>query len=162
MNKKTKSRKSWREKFENPGEELPKVVKGPREWRTVFGGTKVLIATPRLVDEQVRKVPKGKLVTINQIRERLAINFKAESTCPLTTGIFLRILAEVCEEDKRLGKKKVSPYWRVLKADGCLNPKYPGGVKAQATQLRKEGHTISQAGKASLKVKNFEQRLFKL
>lgn len=162
MEKKSKSRKSWREKFENPAKGLPKVVSGPAKWKKSFGGTKVLVPTPRLVNEQIRKIPKGKVATVNLIRERLSKNFKAESTCPLTTGIFLRIISEVAEEDRRSGKKRITPYWRVLKADGSLNPKYPGGVKAQAAQLKKEGHCITQAGKKSRRVKNFENRLFKL
>lgn len=163
MSKRLKSRKSWREKLEKPPKGLPKVVSGPPEWVKTFGGRKVLVPTPLLVDEQVRKIPRGKLATVNQIRECLAKNFKTESTCPLTTGIFLRIISEVSEEDRRSGKKRVSPYWRVIKADGSLNPKFPGGIKAQAAQLRKEGHNMAQAGgKKYLKVKDFEKFLKKL
>lgn len=61
--------------------------------------------TPLLVDELIRKVPKGKLVTVEQVRERLAKDFKADSTCPLTTGIFIRIVGETAEEDLQMGKK---------------------------------------------------------
>jgi len=38
MSKKLKSRKSWREKLENPPEGLPKVVNGPAKWEKRFGG----------------------------------------------------------------------------------------------------------------------------
>ncbi|MBA3044161.1 hypothetical protein FP804_03390, partial [archaeon] len=138
-----KTRKTWREKLENPPEGLPKVVKGPAKWKR-FGGRRVLVPTPLLVDGLMRKVLKGKLVTVKQIRERLAKDFNADSTCPLTTGIFVRIAAETAEEDLRKGKKRITPYWRVVKPDGGLNEKFPGGVKAQVARLKEEGHIIQQ------------------
>jgi len=160
MSTKWKSKKSWREKLENPPAGLPKVVEGPAKWEKRFGGRRVLVPTPLLVDEQIRKVKEGKLVTVKQIREKLAKDFKAEATCPLTTGIFIRICSEVAEEDLRNGKKQITPYWRVLKDDGSLNPKFPGGVQAQAAHLKKEGHKIVPGkGKKPPKVKEFEKVL---
>lgn len=156
-----KMRKSWREKLENPPKGLPKIVKGPPKWEKTFGGRRVLIATPLLVDALIRKVKKGKLVTVNQIRERLAKDFKADSTCQITTGIFIRIVSEVAEEELKIGKKQVAPYWRVLREGGYLNEKYPGGVKAQAARLRNEGHAIESKGK-KLVVKDFEKHMQKL
>lgn len=158
-----KSRKSWREKLENPPKGLPKIVYGPAKWEKTFGGRRVLIATPLLVDKLIRKVKKGKLTTVNQIRARLARDFKADSTCQITTGIFIRIVSEVAEEELRMGKKQVAPYWRVLREGGHLNEKYPGGTRAQAARLRKEGHTILQGkGKGPPQVKDFEKSLQKL
>ena len=163
MNNKNKSRKSWREKLENPPKGLPKVVSGPPKWEKRFGGRRVLVPTPLLVDELIRDVPKGKIVTVKQIRERLATDFKADSACPLTTGIHIRIVAEAAEEDLREGRKgvaEISPYWRVIKTDGSLNPKFPGGVEAQAAHLKEEGHNILPGkGKAPRRVKDFEKYL---
>jgi alkylated DNA nucleotide flippase Atl1 len=156
-----KMRKSWREKLENPPKGLPKIVKGPPKWEKTFGGRRVLIATPLLVDALICKVKKGKLVTVNQIRERLAKDFKADSTCQITTSIFIRIVSEVAEEELKMSKKQVTPYWRVLREGGYLNEKYPGGVKAQAARLRNEGHAIEAKGK-KLVVKDFAKHLQKL
>lgn len=160
MSNKFKSRKSWREKLENPPKGLPKVVKGPPKWEKRFGGRSVLVPTPLLVDGLIRKVPKGKLVTIKQIRERLAKDFKADATCPLTTGIFVRIVSEVAEEDLKAGKKKVTPYWRVIRDDGSLIEKFPGGVKVQSKRLEEDGYVIGPGkGKTPPKVKDFEKFL---
>ena len=162
MTNKSKSCKSWREKLEKPPEGLPKIVEGPKKWKKRFGGTRVLVPTPLLVDKEIRKVRKGKLITVNQIREKLAHEFGAESTCQITTGIFIRICAEVAEEDLEAGKKRVSPYWRVLKSNGSLNPKYPGGVETQAKSLKSEGHEIiTTKNKKTLKVKDYEKSLVK-
>jgi alkylated DNA nucleotide flippase Atl1 len=163
MSAKSKSRKSWREKLEKPPEGLPKVVDGPPKWERRFGGRRVLVPTPLQVDRLIRKIPKGKLATVRQIRERLAKDSGAESTCPLTTGIHLRIVSEVAEKDLRAGKKRVSPYWRVVKDDGSLNPKFPGGVEWQSARLKEEGHVIEPAkGKKPPRAMEFERHLAKL
>ncbi len=67
-----------------------------------------------MVNELLRKVPKGKLVTVSEIRRRLAMNFLADDL-PLTIGIFIRIVAEAAEEGRASGRKRVAPYWRVIK-----------------------------------------------
>ena len=150
-----KTRKSWREKLEK--EQEPKVVDDPR------GRGKMLIPKPLDVDTLMRKIEKGKLATVDQIRERLAKDFHADFTCPLVTGIFLRIAAETAEEDLSRGEKQITPYWRVIKADGSLNEKFPGGVDAQAAHLREEGHSIEPAkAKKPPKVKDFEKALVEL
>ncbi|MBN2187725.1 MAG: MGMT family protein [Dehalococcoidia bacterium] len=158
-----KTRKPWREKLEHPPKGLPKVEDGPPEWEKIFGGRRVLVPTPLLVDGLIRKVPERKLVTAREIRERLAKDFNADSTCPLTTGIHIRIAAETAEEDLRNGREEITPYWRVVKPDGSLNEKFPGGTEAQAAHLRAEGHTVEPGkGKKPPRVKDFEKSLQRL
>lgn len=152
----SKTRKTCREKLEKD-QGLPKVVDDPR------GRGKMLIPKPLDVDALIRKVQKGKLVTVNQIRERLAKDFHADLTCPMTTGIFIRIVAETAEEDLGKGLKQITPYWRVIKADGSLNEKFPGSVASQAAHLREEGHTIEPSmGKKPPRVRDFEKSLQEL
>jgi alkylated DNA nucleotide flippase Atl1 len=63
----------------------------------------------------------------------------------------------------RNGKKRVTPYWRVIRDDGSLNEKFPGGVKAQSRRLKEEGHSLAPGkGKKPPKVKNFETLLARL
>ena len=133
-------RASWREKMENPN--LPKVVKVPPNWRKRFGDATMLVPHPRDVEAAIRAVPRGRLITVKQIREYLAAKYQADVTCPLTTGIFIRIVAEAAEEEARAGKARITPYWRVVKDDGSLNPKFPGGLPTQAQRLRDEGQTV--------------------
>jgi hypothetical protein len=150
-----KGRKTWREKLET--EQEPRVVDDPR------GRGRMLIPKPLDVDALMRKIPKGKLATVEQIRERLAKDYDADFSCPMTTGIFIRIAAETAEEDLSRGEKQITPYWRVVKADGSLNEKFPGGVEAQAARLREEGHSIEPGkGKKPPRVIDFEKSLQKL
>ena len=157
-----KKRKTWREKLEK-SEGLPKIVDIPPRMVRRYGHGKMLVPKPLDVDALIRKVGEGELITQDQVREKLAKDFEVDATCPLTTGIFVRIAAEVAEEDLSEGKKEVTPYWRVLKADGSLNPKFPGGEELQAARLEAEGHIIEPGrGKKPPRVGGFESSLARL
>lgn|SRR5436190_1503420 len=157
MKRKFTSRTRWREKLEKP--QQPKVVQIPPKMSR-FGKGTMLIPTPRLVDALIRRVPKGRLVTGAELRRKLAADFATDVTCPLTTGIFVRIAAEAAEEDRVNGKRRLTPYWRVIKDDGGLNPKYPGGVDSQVRYLRAEGFTVTRQSRKRPTVKEFERRLY--
>ena len=139
----------------------PVVKPAPQQWAAKFG-EKMLIPTPRLVDDVVKKIRKGSLFTLGLMREYLAEQNRADFTCPLTSGIFLRIVAETAEEDREKGKKRITPYWRMLKDDGTLNPKFPGGEEAQAEKLRHEGFAVIKKGRTKLMVEDFEKYLMYL
>jgi alkylated DNA nucleotide flippase Atl1 len=70
----------------------------------------------------------------------------------------VRIAAETAEEDRANGRQRLTPYWRVIKDDGSLNPKFPGGPEQQARYLRREGFAFIRKGQAPF-LKEFEQRL---
>src|ERR1035441_8718904 len=135
-----RTRKSWREKLNNPN--LPKVVRILPNLRQRFGEGSMLVPSPLEVEAFIRTVRKGSVTTVSQFREYLAAKYAVDATCPLTTGIFVRLAAEAAEEDARAGETRITPYWRVVKDDGSLNPKFPGGVARQAERLRAEGHRI--------------------
>lgn len=163
MTNRYKSRTSWREKLEKDHPNHGKVVDVPPKMQKRFGRGTMLIPRPLDVDALISKVPKGKLVTVSQLMEKSAKDEGTDSACPMTTGIFIRIVAETAEEDLLKGRKRITPYWRMIKTDGTLNPKYPGGVKAQRARLKEEGQSIVPArGKRPPKVGDFEQCLCNL
>ena len=154
-----KARKSWREKLAD-SKDLPRVVEINDKMSKRWGMGTVVIPAPLEVDEIMKKVPQGKLITINHIRSVLAQKHGATTGCPITTGIFAWIAAHAADEVAAEGEKEITPYWRTLKSAGELNEKYPGGVEAQAAHLRAEGHTIEPSkGKKPPKVKDFEKAL---
>ena len=150
------------EKLETTGKKqgLPKVVKIEGKLERTWGSGTCVIADPKEVDELMRNVPKGKVTTINLIREKLAKKHKTTIACPITTGIFASICAHAAEEESAMGIKEVTPYWRTLKGEGELNPKYPGGEAHAKKLLEKEGLKVIQKGK-KFKVENFEKYLSK-
>ncbi|MAG08115.1 hypothetical protein CMO89_01475 [Candidatus Woesearchaeota archaeon] len=153
------AKKSFKEKLED-SKDLPKVVKLEGKLVKMWGKGTCVIPAPKEVGEIMRSVPSGKLITINQIRERLAKKHNATIGCPITTGIFARIAAGAAEEDKAEGKEEITPYWRTLKAGGVINEKYPGGAEEQKKLLEKEGHKVIQKGKKYV-VEEFEENLMK-
>ncbi len=154
-----KQKKSWREKLnENKG--LPKIERFNKSKGKNWPAGTYIIPSPLEVDEIMRKVPKGKLITINEIRQLLAKKHKADFGCPITTGIFSWLAAHAAEEDAAQGKKNITPYWRTLKTGGLLNEKYPGGIENLKNKLQSEGHKVIQKGKSKhFTVENFEKSL---
>lgn len=155
-------KKSWREKL-NDSKDLPKAVELKGKQIKKWGKGTIAIPAPLEIDTLMRKIPKGKLTTINQLREKVAKKHKATIACPICTGIFSNIAAHAADEQEKEGKKNITPYWRTLKSEGKLNPKYPGGIENQKKRLKKEGQKIEpQKGKNPPKVKDFEKYLIKL
>ena len=66
-----KLRKTWREKLED-SKDLPRVVEITGKMSTRWGTGSVCIPAPMEVDEIMKQVPRGKVITINQIREVVA------------------------------------------------------------------------------------------
>jgi hypothetical protein len=106
----------------------------------------------------MRRVPRGKLATINEIRACLAKKHGTDIACPMTTGIFAWIAAHAAEEARAKGRKEITPYWRTLKTGGELNPKYPGGIPALRRQLSAEGHKVVKKG-GRFVVADFDKKL---
>ena len=153
----SKPKKSWREKLAD-SRDLPKVVKldaaGAKRW----GGPTLAIPAPRDIDALMRTVPKGRVTTINELRQAVAKQHRAAVGCPITTGIFSWMAANAADEGRAAGEKDITPYWRTLKSGGELNPKYPGGIIALKRKLAAEGHTVVQKGKRTV-VRDFERVL---
>jgi alkylated DNA nucleotide flippase Atl1 len=147
---------TWVEKL-NASKGLPKVEKITDKMSKKWGTGTVVIPAPIEVDEIMRKIPLGKLVTINDIRAALAKKHKAT----MTTGIFAWIAANAAEERKQSGDQDITPYWRTLKTGGVLNEKYPGGAEGQRLLLEREGHTVIKKGKKHL-VLNYEKALIQI
>ena len=155
-----KLKKSWQEKMaDNKG--LPRVERITEKMSKRWGTGTIVIPAPKEVDEIMRKVPKGKLITINEIRAKLAERHGATIGCPITTGLFAWMAANASEEAVAEGRKDLNPYWRTLKTGGIINEKYPGGVETQKELLEKERHKVMQKGR-NFVVRDFEKHLAEL
>jgi len=155
-----RKKKSWTEKLAD-SKGLPKVERITEKMSKRWGTGTVVIPAPIEVDAMMKKVPEGKLVTINEIRAALAKKHKATIGCPMTTGIFAWIAANAAEEQRQEGEKDITPYWRTLKIGGVINEKYPGGAEGQKKLLEEEGHKVIQKGKKHV-VADYEKSLIKL
>lgn len=125
-----------------------------------YGGDRMYFAPPIEYDKVMKRIPYGKLTTEGDIRGYLAKSSGADVTEAVTAGVFISIAAWASYQRS----DDETPYWRTLKDNGELNPKYPGGTKAQRKKLEAEGHSITQRGKKNIKyyVKDYKKSLFVL
>ncbi len=133
--------------------------KALEKWGAKFGDS-VVLAPHHEVNEIMKKILLGKLITIKEICKKLAEKHSAEYCCPLVAGISIMTAANAAEEAKMKGEKDTIPYWRTLKIGGILNEKFPGGVENQKKLLEK-GHKIKRNGRKYFVV-DFEKYLVKL
>lgn len=154
-----KKKTSWQEKLAD-SKDLPRVEKIDEKKSKRWGTGTFVIPAPIEVDEIMKKIPRGKLITINEIRQILAEKHKATIGCPITTGIFSWIAANAADEMEKQRQKRITPYWRTLKTGGIINEKYPGGLENLKKRLEAEGHTIIQKGRSKyFVVEDFEKSL---
>lgn len=132
-------RKSWQEKLHV--ERQPQIEKSDKDFAGIKAGQMMLIPTPMLVDAYIRQIPRGTHVDIATLRKDLAAEYHAEVTCPLTTGIFVRIAAEAAYEEYEQGKplNKITPFWRVLDERSPGAKKLSFGTGFLKEQRLKEG-----------------------
>lgn len=116
-------KKTWQQKID--GAKPPEVFITERAKLGVPEGAKMLISSPGEVREELFKVPPGKAITKAELGQRLAARHGADVTCPLTTGIFVRIVAEAALDEIEAGAnpEAVAPFWRVV------GPKDPAAKK---------------------------------
>jgi hypothetical protein len=153
-----KARKTWQDKLRD-SKGLPEICATTEKQSKRWGAGTFVVPAPIEVDELMKQVPKGKLVTINELRLALAQKHKVTFACPITTGIFAWIAAHAAQEAIGEGKKRVTPFWRTLKSGGELNEKYPGGIPELVKRLQAEGHKIVQKGNKHLVV-DYTQALY--
>lgn len=137
-------RKSWVEKRDLPKEHA--VKKLTSSFADIKEGETMLVPTPRLIDDYIRQIPKGKFVSLQQIRKDLAAANGSDKTCPVTSGIFLRIVAEAAAEELASGKpvSKVTPFWRVVAPASPLAKKLSFGTDLLSQMQLKEKISLLQ------------------
>lgn len=105
--------KTWVEKRDCGRNPQVKVLK--KSFAGMPIGCKMLISSPHEVDGFIRKIPAGSTLSAAEMRMALAKRHNADATCPVSTGIFLRIVAEAALEERNSGKnlKEITPFWRI-------------------------------------------------
>ena len=109
----------------------------------------MLISSPKAIADVLKTIPEGKIIAMGELRDRLALAYGADYSCPMTTGIFLRIVSEAYQEMLDGGGNETWHYWRVVRDNGELIDKFPGGTASQALLLESEGHSIVAKGAKS-------------
>ena len=125
-------------------------------------GATMVISTPQDIEALVLQIPKGKLATFHGLKNAIAQRHGTTIACPVTTGLFLNIVARAAAEQEMMGAKRVTPWWRVIRSDGTLNEKFPGGLGEHEKRLEAEGHVVKAKSRSNRVVADFERKLVSL
>jgi hypothetical protein len=123
----TKKPTDWRKRFGSA--KPPHVVMLHTNFAGVKAGTTMLISSPGDIAAYLANIPKGETRTLDRLRNELARKAEAQSMCPVTTAIYLRVVAEVSLRDLEEGKRldEVVPFWRVVMPDSKVAKKLSCG-----------------------------------
>lgn len=105
----------------------------------------MLVSTPEEVESCIAKIPRGKVLTTTDLRAQLAASHGVAICCPMSTGIFVNIVARAHHEREATTGQPGVPWWRVVKPGPKLNEKFPGGTAEQRRRLAAEGILIDEA-----------------
>lgn len=131
---------------------------GAPGYREAAGGAMV-VSSPMEVDGFVRRITRGEVATLDDLRSAIARRHGVAVACPVSTAIFLNMCARATEERREMGvpPDELMPWWRVIKKGGLLNPKYPGGMARQAELLAADGVRASPL-RQQLAVFDYQER----
>ena len=117
-----RARKTWAEKMKA---KPPHHVSLDKDFAGIPKGSKLHISCPVEVAEELKSFTPGSIMSIQAFRRRLAEKNNCDATCPVSTSIFLRIVAEhTWEEFSRTGStKNLVPFWRVVESSSPMAKK---------------------------------------
>lgn len=131
-------KKTWLDKLNE--QRQPHTVKLEKPFAGIPAESNLLIPSPKLIDEYIQLIGFGKRIDSKTMRNDLALEHNADFTCPVTTGIFLRIVAEANFEKLQQGKsiEEITPFWRVVEPNSPLSKKLTFGQEFIIRQRQAE------------------------
>ena len=131
-------KKSWIKKRDC--EKSFKIKTIDKKFADIPEGSKMLIASPLIIDEYVKSIFYGEFVEPVKMRDDLAKKYQTDKTCPVTTGIFLRIISEASYEeyDTGIDLDAITPFWRIVNPNSKLAEKLACGINFIAERQMQE------------------------
>lgn len=117
-----RAKKTWTEKMKA---KPPHSVVLDKDFAGVKRGSKLYISCPMDIASALMRIPKGKTMVVQEFRRELAKANNCDATCPVSTALFLRIVAEHTWETLQGGcdVASVPPFWRVIEPDSTIAKK---------------------------------------
>lgn len=133
--------KAWSHRF--AAKRYPKRVTLEADFAGIPAGSTLFVGTPQILQTYIRKIPSGETRTIQRLRRDIARANRCAAMCPVSTSIFLRILAEAAWDDIHAGKSvhDVTPFWRVIEPGSAIAKK----LRATETWLRDQRQAEARA-----------------
>ncbi len=134
------AKKSWAEKMLTPV--APEVIILEKQIGKWGGpGDRMLIPTPGLIKAEIDRLGSGQSISPVEMRARLSTEHSTDFACPMTTGIFLRIVSEAAWDEHLMGAslETVTPFWRAVDPKSPLAKKLACGLEFVVQMRKSEG-----------------------
>lgn len=130
---------AWKDKVAAPRQ--PKQVTLEADFAGLPAGTRMFVATPRIVEDHLRRIPPGESRTLQAFRDDIARAHGCEAACPVSTAVFVRMVAEAGWEDIVAGSPatEVAPFWRVVAPGSAIARRLAADDEWIAAQRAAEG-----------------------
>ena len=118
-----RAKKTWKEKMAT---KPPHHVVLEKDFAGVKSGSKLHISSPQEIADELRKIRAGETLSLQQFRQKIAHAQACDATCPVSTSIFLRIVAEFAWEEhneRNVPLADLPPFWRVVEPGTPLSKK---------------------------------------
>ena len=137
-----RAKKTWGEKMKA---KPPHDVILEKDFAGIPKGSKLHISCPVEVAAELKTIAPGFTMSIQAFRRQLAAKTNCDATCPVSTSIFLRIVAEHSWEEycRKGSTRDVAPFWRVVESSSPMAKKLsfdPAWIDLQR-QLEFKMHT---------------------
>ena len=117
-----RAKKTWAEKM---NAKPPHHVVLEKDFAGIPKGAKLHISSPVEIAAELKTIPPGSILSNQAFRRRLAEKNKCDATCPVSTSIFLRIVAEHTWEEfnSSSSTQDLAPFWRVVESSSPMAKK---------------------------------------
>lgn len=131
--------KTWKQKLQE--NKQPKLQVLEKAMAGIPVGGTLFMPTPQLIQEFIEAIPEGQQVSVQQMRQQLAHRHQGDGSCPLSTSMSARIVAEAAWEDIQTGKdpSQVTPFWRVIEPNSSIAQKLACGSEFIEEMRKQEG-----------------------
>ncbi|RPH43028.1 MAG: hypothetical protein EHM87_15020 [Burkholderiales bacterium] len=104
----------WRARLRDGA--TPRLTVLEADFAGIPAGSTLFVPTPGLLADRITALHAGETLEPRALRDALARAEGADATCPVTTGLFLRIVAEAAWDDLQDGTpvERIIPFWRVI------------------------------------------------
>jgi len=105
----------------------PKTVRLAFDFSGIPAGSLMFVAMSEIIMDYIRRIPRGETRHILSMRREIARRRKCDATCPVSTAIFVRMVAEHALKDIAAGMPvcEVAPFWRIISSTDRIAKRLP-------------------------------------
>jgi hypothetical protein len=119
----------------------PKTVRLAFDFSGIPAVSLMFVATPDIIENYIRRIPGGETRNILAMQREIARRRRCDAICPVSTAIFVRMVAEHALKDIAAGIPvcEVAPFWLLISSTDKIAKRLPADPAWIDTQRALEG-----------------------